>query len=607
MIDIRTLRQGVGLLTREERREALRVLVVIVITALMSAGMVGSIFPFLSVLADPGRIQTVPALARAYDWGGFESDHAFLVALGLGSIVVIVVANLAKIAQVWVVNRFALMRMHVLSHRLLGAYLAQPYAFFLTSHSGDLGTQILSETQQVVQSFFRPMGEAVAALFTVVSIVTLLLWVEPLIALTAFVVLGAIYSGTFALTRRFVTRWGRLRARTNSERFRIAGEALGGVKDIKLLGREAAYLDRYAAPSRRMAGVMLRVVVLGQVPMNVVQIALFGGVVLLCLALLDPAALARGEALANILPLLGIFAFAGQRLIPEVQKLYQGLTQLSFGASAVARVHADLSLLKSGAALPRDMPQALGLKDSLELRAVSYRYPNAEMPGLADINLTIRAGERIGIVGSTGAGKTTLADIVLGLLSPTEGCLVVDGTEVMAKSLRAWQQSVGYVPQDIFLTDASVAENIALALPFEEIDRNRVEAAARIAQIDSFVREELPDGYETAIGERGVRLSGGQRQRIGIARALYHDADLIVFDEATSALDNLTEAEVMAAIDALPGSKTVLMIAHRLSTVKSCDRILVLDHGRIAGFDTWDALINTNAAFRSFADPSRAA
>lgn len=601
MIDTSTLRKGAALLTPEERRQALGVLVVIVLTGLLSAGMVGSVFPFLSVLADPGRIEEVPALSRAYEWGGFESDYAFLLALGLGAIAVIVVANLGKILQVWVVNRFALLRMHFLSHRLLGAYLAQPYAYFLDHHSGDLGTQILSETQQVVQMFFRPVAEAIAAFFAILSIVALLLWVEPVVALLAFAILGGIYGTTYAITRRFVARWGRMRAAANTERFRIAGEALGGVKDIKLLGREGQYIDRYTGPSRRMAAVMVRTQVLGQIPQNVVQMALFGGVVLLCLALLDPDALARGDALKDILPLLGVFALAGQRLLPEIGKLYGGFTQLSFGAAAVERLHADLASTVSDVPLPRSSPPALGLKDRLELDVVSYRYPNAETPGLEGISLSIQAGERIGIVGSTGAGKTTLADIVLGLLTPTGGRLIADGTEITPERIRSWQQSVGYVPQDIFLTDATVAENIALGLPPSDIDHKRIVEAARIAQIDSFIRAELPNGYATRIGERGVRLSGGQRQRIGIARALYHDADLIVFDEATSALDNLTEAEVMAAIDGLPGSKTVLMIAHRLSTVKTCDRILVLDRGRVAGFSPWDDLAANNIAFRRIA------
>jgi ABC-type multidrug transport system fused ATPase/permease subunit len=244
---------------------------------------------------------------------------------------------------------------------------------------------------------------------------------------------------------------------------------------------------------------------------------------------------------------------------------------------------------------------ALPLQRDLVLDQVAYRYPAAEAQGLEGISLTIRAGEKIGIVGSSGAGKTTLADLVLGLLGPTAGQMLVDGVVITEDNVRAWQRSVGYVPQDIFLTDSSIAENIALGSAPEEIDHARVRRAAEIARLDRFIREELPRGYDSMVGERGVRLSGGQRQRIGIARAMYHDADLIVFDEATSALDNVTEPEEMEAIANLPGDKTVLIIAHRLTTLQNCDRILMLEHGRVAGFDSWAELIEGNEGFRKIA------
>jgi ABC-type multidrug transport system fused ATPase/permease subunit len=470
-----------------------------------------------------------------------------------------------------------------------------------------MSTRVLAESEQLVMRFLRPAAEFTAATFTVTAIVTLLLWVNPLIAVIAFGVLGGIYGAVFGFSRRILKQNGHVRAAANSERFRIANEALGGIKDIKLLGREGSYAVRYAEPSQRMARALVRVQVLSQMPQFALQAVAFGGIILLCLVLMDPQGLASGAALGGILPILGVFAFAGQRLMPELSKLYQSLAQLQAGSAAVDMVHDDLMGKAGSGSLPRGTPSALRLKQRLEFQQVHYRYPSADLAGLKDVSFDIRAGERIGIVGSTGAGKTTLADLVLGLLSPGEGHILVDGTKITDDNLRAWQQSVGYVPQDIFLTDASISENIALGVPLQEIDEARVRRAAEIARIDAFIQEELPDGYATTIGERGVRLSGGQRQRIGIARALYHDADLIVFDEATSALDNLTEREVMAAIDALPGDKTVLMIAHRLSTVKRCDRIIVLDRGLLVGFDKWEALMESNEPFRRIAQLSEAA
>ena len=602
MIDLAIWKKAWALLDARERRNAWITLSVVILGALSSALMVGSVLPFLAVLSDPGRIEQVPALAWAYETFGFSSDYTFLVALGLASFVVILLTSLMQIVNTYVVSRFSTMRVHSISHRLLSAYLRQPYAFFLNRHSGEMGTRVLAESQQMVQQFLRPAAELIASTFTVCAIVGLLLWVEPLVAVIAFAILGGIYGAVYAFSRRLLKRFGYARVKANSERFRIANEALGGIKDIKLLGCERAYAARYAVPSMRMARAMLGIQVTSQLPQYVLQSVAFGGIILLCLLLLDPQGLASGAALGGILPLLGVFAFAGQRLMPELSKLYRSLAQLQSGAAAVDVIHDDLLDKAGSGILPRSAPSGLGLARSLEFAAVSYRYPNAEQAGLKDISLEIRAGEKIGIVGGTGAGKTTLADLMLGLLAPTQGRIIVDGVPVTEANLRAWQQSVGYVPQDIFLTDASVTDNIALGVPPQDIDRRRAEEAACIAQLDPFIRAELPDGYETKMGERGVRLSGGQRQRVGIARALYHDADLIVFDEATSALDNLTEREVITAIDALPGDKTVVMIAHRLSTVKQCNRIVVLEAGCVVDVGSWADLVSRNAAFRALVD-----
>jgi ABC-type multidrug transport system fused ATPase/permease subunit len=499
------------------------------------------------------------------------------------------------------VARYTQMRVHSISRRLLAHYLAQPYEFFLGRHSGDMSTNILAEAQQVVGQFLRPLAELISATLTVVAVVVTLVIADPVVATATIGIFVTVYGGVLAVTRHYVRTMGRRRAQANAERFRIAGEALGGVKDVKLLGREPDYLDRYNGPSWDMAHAQSGVMVLSQAPRFAIQIVAFGGIIVLCLILLDPEGLHEREALGGLLPLLGLLAFAGQRLMPELQKLYQSITLITAGTAALDRVHADL-FGGADAQVDRSRPAPLGLARKLELDGVTYTYPNASRAGLCDVGLTLRAGERIGVVGASGAGKTTLADVILGLLAPQSGEIRADGTAITPETLRAWQQTVGYVPQDIFLTDASLSENIALGLPSEEIDEGKVERAARIAQLHDFAMAELPNGYATVIGERGVRLSGGQRQRIGIARALYHDADLIVFDEATSALDNLTEREVMASIEALPGDKTILMIAHRLSTVKVCDRIVVMEAGRVEDVGAWPDLIARNPAFRKLAE-----
>lgn len=592
---------GWQLLSAKERRQALVVLAIVVVAGLSSAGMVGSIIPFLTVLSAPAKIDTNPYLSWAYDSFGFTSTRGFLVALGLGSIFVIILASLVQVARVWAVAHFAQSKAYNLSTRLLHTYLAQPYEFFLGQHTGEMGTKILAESQTVVGQFYLPAANIVASLFSVLAILVMLVWVYPVVTFICLAVLVGLYGTVFIAVRKRLAILGDIRISTNKLRFRIANEALGGIKDIKLLGRESNYLERFSIPAMKMTRTQIYSAVVGEVPSHFLQGVAFVGIIVLSLILLGQADLSEGDALGRLIPLLGVFAFAGQRMIPELQRIYLGFTLLQYGNAALLALHRDLNPSLAAPEIAPPAQAAMGLKKSLELVDVTYRYPDAKQAGLSQISFKINAGEKIGVVGSTGAGKTTLADLMLGLISPRAGKMRVDGVDITPTSKRAWQQTVGYVPQDIFLIDATIVENIGLGLPKESIDTKRVKEACRIAQLGTFIESQLPHGFETIIGERGVRLSGGQRQRIGIARALYHDAEFFVFDEATSALDNLTEIEVMSAINALPGDKTILLIAHRLSTLKGCDRIMMLDNGELVGFDTWQGLMAANEQFQRIA------
>ena len=605
MINLGLLRRGWQLLERRERRNALILLSVVSLSALAAGAMVASIMPFLYVLSQPEIIHASPVLRTAYDTLGFTSDFAFLVALGLASLGVVLAAGILQVTRAWAVARFATMRMHSLSRRLLAAYLAQPYEFFLGRHTGNLSTQILAEAQQVVVQFFRPAAEAVAAGLTILAVVSLLIVVNPVVALLTFGAFGVAYGTIFLLSRRVLVRAAKRRLAANRERFKITGEALGGVKYIKLSGHERTYLARYDGPSLTFARTQVVAQLLAEVPQYAMMSIAFGGGIVFCLLLLDPAGVASGAALGGILPVVGVFAMAAMRVMPELARLYRAVVQIQGAGPAVNAIHTDLS--RQGDPAPKVRPAPLRLTRDLTLEDVAYRYPGSEGTGISNVSLNLRSGEKIGIVGATGAGKTTLADVVLGLLTPQSGRMLVDGVPVGRDNMRAWQRSVGYVPQDIFLTDASVAENIAVGERPEAIDMARIQQAATAARIHGFVIDTMPDGYATRIGERGVRLSGGQRQRLGIARALYADADLIMFDEATSALDAITEREVIAAVDSLPGEKTVLMIAHRLSTLRVCDRIVVMKAGRVSAMGTWDALLAENSDFRAMAEMANAA
>jgi ABC-type multidrug transport system fused ATPase/permease subunit len=308
---------------------------------------------------------------------------------------------------------------------------------------------------------------------------------------------------------------------------------------------------------------------------------------------------AKGD-LSKVLPVLALYAFAGLRLLPAVQKLYANLVSLRFGGSALDAIHGDLKEGRTSLPL-QDSTRRLSLHESIELQRVTFTYPKAERPALDDISLQIPVRTAVGFVGRTGAGKTTLVDTIIGLLEPQQGEVKVDGTRIVANNVRDWQQAIGYVPQHIFLADDTLAANIAFGVAPHKIDMQTVERVSRIAELHSFVMQETPLGYMTRVGERGVRLSGGQRQRIGIARALYHDPDVLVFDEATSALDNLTERAVIDAMRNLAQQKTILIIAHRLSTVRACDQLFLLDHGQLKAVGNYDELVESDKTFSQMA------
>ncbi|HRK68081.1 MAG TPA: ABC transporter ATP-binding protein [Hyphomonas sp.] len=538
---------------------------------------VASLMPFLAVLADPEQIHRQPVLSQFYAWAGFTRAEDFLILLGAGAFALLVLTAVVRSATLFVQNQFVQMRRHTLGCRLLAGYLAQPYEFFLNRHTGDLGKNILSEVDMFIDRALLPIGYVVSFGLVLLVMIAFLVAIQPLTALVIAVVLGTFYVIVYRIVRGILGRGGQARATANRTRFESATEALGGIKTLKVLGRETTYLGRFTGASEIVARNFALSAILGQIPKFVIETVAFGGIILAALVVLVSNGVEG--SLGTLLPLLSLYALAGYRMLPAVQGVYQAISTLRFAAPAVDTIVRELDTLRLGQNIAPATTR-LPLLETFELRDVTYSYPGS-VAGLHGVTLTVRKGESLGIVGRTGSGKTTLVDVILGLLTPQSGSVLVDGVPLDAARRRAWQRSLGYVPQDIFLTDASLAENIAMGLAPGDIDPARVERAARIAHIHDFVMESLPDGYATRVGERGVRLSGGQRQRIGIARALYHDPEVIVFDEATSALDSLTESEVMEAIQTLSGTKTVILIAHRTGTLEACDRVVRLEGGRV--------------------------
>jgi len=599
-----TLKKTIALLTPHERRRGLMVLVMVMGMALLETAGVASVMPFLAVLGSPEMLDTNPILNTLYIHAqplGIATPDDFLIVLGIGAFALIIVSAAYRTLTHYAMNRYIEMRRHSISTRLLETYLRQPYAFFLDRHSGDMSKAILSEVDSVVAHVLRPSYNMVAYSLVLIAITVLLLIVNPWLALLAAGLLGGLYALVFLGIKHKLMRLGGIRVAANKERFMAAGEAFGGIKGIKLLGREQSYLSRFQGPSQKFAATQASHATINQVPKYLIEAFAFGGIIGIVVVLMISAGGLSSGALGQILPIIGLYAFSAYRLQPALQKIFSGLASLRYGQAAVDSLYADLHPDNAPAHLPKTEPEPLKATNSIALEHLSYTYPKAAKPALIDLKLEIPVGSAVGLVGSTGAGKTTLVDVILGLLRPTQGAITVDSVPVTDEQLRAWQQSLGYVPQEIFLTDATIAENIAMGIPEEQIDQAQIERCARMAQVHDFIVQELPAKYESLVGERGVRLSGGQRQRIGIARALYHNPEVLIFDEATSALDTVTEQAVMGAIDALAHQKTIILIAHRLSTVKNCDQIVLLEQGGIKAKGRYEELVHGNEQFKTMA------
>jgi ABC-type multidrug transport system fused ATPase/permease subunit len=590
-----TYRQLFALLERSERRQVYGVFVFITIMALVDLVGVAAVFPFLAVAADPEVARENILLSLLWDWSGIKTTDGFLLLLG-GLVLVFILAGMAvKLIGQYRIIRFAYGRSYSLSRRRLQRYLGQPYVWHLSHNSATLGAAILSECDRIVGYALIPALRVLAQVISLLFLVSLLIAVSPSVAFLAAFGIGGTYTLIFLAARRRLTQYGRQQTAANAARYRVTQEAFGGIKDVKLMGLEPYYVDRYETPIRTFVDVQAKSQIIGELPRYLLEAIAFGGLVLVIIGLL----VLQDARLADVLPTLGVFGFAVLKIFPSIQQVYQALAQMRVAAPVLSKLYLELAGKEQPALATSS--EVSPLTRVLELEDLHFAYPAAGRLALKGLSLSVAANTTVGIVGGTGAGKTTAVDLILGLLSPDSGRITVDGVPLGPVNMRVWQNTVGYVPQQIFLADDSVAANIAFGLPPEARDMAAVERAARLAELHDFVVRDLPQGYDTEVGERGVRLSGGQRQRIGIARALYHDPSVLILDEATSALDNLTERAVMDAVANLAHAKTIIMIAHRLTTVRACDMIFFLENGRLAAQGTFDDLVKDNETFRRMA------
>lgn len=554
-----------------ERRKALILIVLMLIGMILETIGIGLVIPALSLMTESDIVNKYPKLEPILQSIGSPTQTQLVVwgMLFLVGAHFIKAGFLAFLA--WRQAEFNFGLHASLSARLFTGYLQQPYTFHLQRNSAQLIRNVTTEVGQFTSALIAA-SILLTELLVLIGVSSMLLYIEPLgaiITISIFAFAGYVF---FKLTNTRLLRWGEARQFYDGQRIQHIQQGLGGAKDVKLLGREEDFIAQYALHNTGSARMGKLENVLQALPRLWLEL-----LAVICLSALVITMLTNGKSVEALVPIIGLFAAAAFRLMPSVNRVLVSIQGLRYNLPVVIVLHKEAKMLEKPPVIVSDA--SLDFKHTLQLDSVGYTYQGTKNATLAEINLNISCGDSIGIIGESGAGKSTLVDVMLGLLSPNIGCVTIDGVDIQS-NLRAWQNKIGYVPQSIFLTDDSLRRNVAFGLDSNEIDENAVKAAIKSAQLQDYV-DSLPDGLDTVVGERGIRISGGQRQRIGIARALYHNPSVLVLDEATSALDSETEASVMEAVYELKGNKTIIIIAHRLSTVSRCDLLFELKQGRL--------------------------
>ena len=590
---MKTLKKILYLLSFHERKQVGFLIAMLIIMVLLDVIGVASILPFLAVLSNPSLIESnliLNELFKTLNIFGIKNNNQFFFLLGIIVLFLLVVSIIFRALTSYIQIRFTQMLEYNISKRLVEGYLHQPYSWFLSRNSTDLGKVILSEVSAIIGNGVYPLIELLAKGIHTIALVTLLIIVDPKLALLVSFSLSCVYGFIFYFLRSLLKKSGNERLKNNKLRFKILSDAFGATKEVKVGALEQIYLNQFSESAINFARAQSTSQVIGQLPRFILEAIAFGGIMLLILH-----SIIKTGDFNNALPVISLYVFAGYRLMPAIQQMYTSFTQIAFISPSVEALSNDIKNLE-----PLNLIQDEGImmfKKEIKLKNINYNYPLTLRTSLKDININIPAKNTIGFIGATGSGKTTTVDIILGLLEPQKGILEVDDQIITKQNLRSWQRLISYVPQQIYLSDDTILSNIAFGIEPKNVSQEAVEKAAKIANLHEFIINELPKKYQTIVGERGVRLSGGERQRIGIARALYHNPQVIIFDEATSALDYQTEQEVMKAINNLKKDITIILIAHRLNTVKNCDIIFKFEKGRIIQQGTFDELISHNESF----------
>ena len=586
-----------SLLTPSQRKQFYVLQILIVIMTFVEILSILSIAPFMALIGDISILEKDNLLASLYLKFNLD-EYEFVFYTGIFVLFSLTIAAIVSMYIAWRLAMFAPKIGAEIAHRLYSYYLDKDLLFHASGSSSYLTKKIAIETERVYQGILSPLMQMNARIVLVFSIVFIMFLYDPIVIIISSIVFSTAYIILFKFVRTRLEKNGQNISNMLSERFRLMSDSFGGIKDVLLLGRSNNFKKIFSITSNKLANSEGNNIAMGLVPRYFMELLAFGAMIVLVLYLIKTS---QGD-LSLILPIISVYALAGMKLLPALLLIYSCAATVKGNLSAYEAIHEDLKNTKfANIPLIKDGRNVEFKNNEICLKEVTFTYPGRKNPTLQNLSLTIKSKAVVGFVGTSGSGKSTLIDIITGLIIPEKGLVTIGGVTLLKQNLRLWQNKIGYVPQTIFLTEGTIAENIAFGIPKELIDYVQVKKALKLANLEELVSK-LDDGVYSKVGERGVQISGGQRQRIGIARMLYYKTEVLVFDEATSALDGITEKTIMDAIHDFTGQKTLIIIAHRLKTVQKCDEIFMMEKGCIVDVGTYQYLLENNEQFKKMSD-----
>ena len=586
------------LLTSDQRKKFFYLQIYVLLMSIAEIIGLSSIIPFMKLVGDINQIKSDTIIFKIYQFSGINSEIGFLILMGLFVLTLLFISSFTSIFTLWKLSMFANKTGTEISDRLYNYYINKNWLFYSSTSIANLTKKISVESSRLTSGILIPLIQINARVSIMFFITIILFFYNAEIALVGSIIFGFAYAILYKFVKSKLQKNGRIISEVNESRFRLINEVFGGIKELKILGREFEFLKLFKKSSSQLAFSQGINTVIASVPRYFIEFIAYGSIISLLLYLISSF---QGE-ISKILPLITFFALAGFKLLPSFQIVYSSTARIKGNIAAFESIEQDLIDSKKEINSDSNLNKfSIFPKDKITLENVTFIYPQKKIPVIKELSITIPSKKIIGVVGKSGSGKSTLIDILLGLIKPDIGKLKVDNEIIDEKNVRSWQNSLGYVGQDIFITEGTVAENIALGVPKKFIDYDRVKDAIKKSFLDEVILD-LKEDINSAIGERGIQLSGGQRQRLGIARALYHDAKVLFFDEATSSLDGITEKIIMQSIHSMDTKKTIIIVAHRLMTVKKCDKILFLDKGRLVDHGTYEELLLRNVSFHEMSN-----